>query len=74
MSEQLNQFYSVENQDSQVVNGEASLSTFYQPELQQQFSDPELDLLSTLSSSLQSQIGINMVGSNLDATEQDESP
>ncbi|RYC74034.1 hypothetical protein [Candidatus Nanosyncoccus nanoralicus] len=74
MAEQLNQFYSVENQDSQVVNGEASLSTFYQPELQQQFSDPELDLLLTLSSSLQRQIGIKMEDFNLDATEQDDSP
>ena len=34
MSEQLNQFYSVEDQDSQAINGEASLSNPYQPELQ----------------------------------------
>ena len=65
MSEQLNQFYSVENQDPQVINGEVSLSNPYQPELQQQFSDPELDLLSTLSSSLQRQIGIKMEDFNL---------
>ena len=74
MSEQLNQFYSVENQDSQVINGEASLSILYQPELQQQFSDPELDLLLTLSSSLQEQIGIKMESPNLATTEQDDSP
>ena len=73
MSEQLNQFYSAENQDSQVINGETSLSTLYQPELQQQFSDPELDLLLTLSSSLQEQIGIKMESSNLATTEQDDS-
>lgn len=71
MSEQLNQYYSVENQDSQVVSGEASLSTFYQPELQQQFSDPELDLLSTLSSSLQKQIGVKMEDFNFNTIEQD---
>ena len=74
MSEQLNQFYSVEDQDSQAINGEASLSNPYQPELQQQFSDPELDLLSVLSSSLQRQIGIKMESPNVDATEQDDSP
>lgn len=71
MSEQLNQCYSVEDQDSQVVNGEASLSTLYQPELQQQFSDPELDLLSTLSSSLQKQVSFKMENPILDVTEQD---
>ena len=74
MSEQLNQFYSVENQDPQVINGEVSLSNPYQPELQQQFSDPELDLLLTLSSSLQEQIGIKMESPNLAITEQDDSP
>ena len=72
MSEQLNQFYSVENQDSQVVSGEASLSTLYQPELQQQFSDPELDLLSTLSSTLQRQVGFKMENPILGITEHDD--
>ena len=73
MSEQLNQFHSAENHDPQIVGGEASLSTFYQPEQQAQFVDPELDLLSTISSSLQQQIGIKMEGSDFGATKQYDS-